>query len=182
MSVAALLRRLGSTYEWPASPHTDALTVEQLMSHCSGIRQHYVHSFRPGALPSPLTLMYGLTTDMGGKFDRVSVSAAPNTEFAYSGGGFIVLEHIMELLHGCSITESMKPFLQKLGMDDCVVVDDGSAALHPGSDDQGRLVERRAFPSFAAGLICSCKSMMRFLAHLTAAFQPGAVNGSGALI
>lgn len=177
--VAPLLRRLGSSFEFPASQHREELTLHHLMAHCSGIKQHYVHSFPVGALPSPVDIMRGLTTDAGGVYAPVSVGARPDTEFAYSGGAFIVLQHVLELLLGQPLARAMQPFLDALGMTESAVQDDGRLPLRPGTNDDGSAVERRVFPPLAAGILCSARDVQRFLHHLCEAFAQPNVAGSG---
>ncbi len=181
-------------FEFPPGPYTDELTVHHLMSHC-GLKQHYVHSFALGAMPPMVAIMRGLTTDAGGVYAPLAVETRPDTEFQYSGGGFLVLQHILELLTGRPIREAMAPFLAALGMTNAMADDDGTLPLRTGTPqcffflllftrmagttDSGVAVPRRAFPSLAAGIICSCRDTMRFLQHLICAFHASAVHGSG---
>ena len=153
--VASLLRRYGSPFQFPASPFTDKLQLQHLMSHCSGIRQHYVHSFSlKQGVPSMLEIMRGLTTDMGGVYSPLGVLFEPETEFAYSGGGFLMLQHVLELLWHAPIAQAMRPFMESLGMTEFLIEDDGSIPLFPGTADDGSVVPRRAFPPLAAGIYC----------------------------
>lgn len=185
-SAAAMLRRLGSSFVLESAPGcppewAEEVTLEHLMCHCSGIGQHYVHSFAPPGVPQLTTIMQGLTTDLGGQYKKFLVERKPDTHFAYSGGSFIVLQHILESLEGKSINEQVAPFLQQLGMQSSArLQDDFSGPLVPGVMDDGKLVQRRAFPGIAAGCVCSAEDTLNFLRHLVAAFDPAnAARGSG---
>ncbi len=184
-SVAAMLRRLGSPFvlesasgcppEW-----AEEVTLEQLMCHCSGIGQHYVHSFAARDMPSLVDIMKGLKTDLGGEYRRLVVERKPDTSFAYSGGSFILLQHILELLEKKPINQIVAPFLRALGMQRTAQLqDDGTGALTPGTI-KGAVVPRRTFPGIAAGVVCSAGDTLSFLRHLVAAYNPAnAAKGSG---
>jgi allantoicase/CubicO group peptidase (beta-lactamase class C family) len=184
-SVASLLRRLGSPFVLEAAAGCPAewaeeVILEHLMCHCSGLGQHYVHSMPARSMPSLVQLMHGFKTDLGGEYRRLQVERKPGTSFAYSGGAFILLQHVLELHSGKQINDLMAPFLRALGMQRAArMQDDGSGALTPGVAE-GRLVERRTFPGIAAGAVCSPGDTLNFLRHLVAAFDPrNAAHGSG---
>ncbi len=173
-NVAALLRRLGSPFILEVAPGCpsewlDELTLELLMCHSSGLGQHYVHSFRIADMPKFEELMQGRTTDLGGEYKKLMIERRPNFSFAYSGGAFLLLQHLLELLENKPINDIAAPFLAALGMQSSArLQDDGSGPMIPGSMD-GRLVERRAFPGIAAGAVCSAGDTLQFLKHLVAA-------------
>jgi CubicO group peptidase (beta-lactamase class C family) len=172
--VAGLLRRLNSPFVLEAAPGcrvewVDEVTLELLMCHSSGIGQHYVHSFRVAEVPDFAHLMEGLTTDLGGQYKKIMVERRPDTSFAYSGGSFILLQYILELMERKPINEIVAPFLAALGMQPSArLQDDGSGPLLPGSIN-GKLVDRRVFPGIAAGAVCSAGDTLQFLRHLVAA-------------
>jgi hypothetical protein len=123
-----------------------------------------VHSFSlKQGVPSMLEIMRGLTTDMGGVYSPLGVLFEPETEFAYSGGGFLMLQHVLELLWRAPIAQAMRPFMLELGMTEFLVEDDGSIPLFPGTADDGSVVPRRAFPPLAAGM---CSSREGTISHL----------------
>lgn len=173
-NVAGLLRQLGSPFVLEVAPGCpaewlDELTLELLMCHSSGLGQHYVHSFRIADFPKLHNLMLGLTTDLGGQYKKLMIERKPNVSFAYSGGAFLLLQHILELLEKKPINEIAAPFLAALGMQPSArLQDDGSGPMVPGSMD-GKIVDRRVFPGIAAGAVCSAGDMLQFLKHLVAA-------------
>ena len=183
--VAALLRRIGSAFELRSAPGcppewAEEVTVEMLMCHSSGLSQHYVHSFA-GGVPPLETILKGCIADLGGEYKPVQVLRKPGTTFAYSGGAFLVLQYLLESLEKKPINDILAPYLLALGMQPAArMQDDGTGAMIPGTNDDGSVVERRAFPGVAAGCVCSPGDMLNFLRHLVAAYQPeNLLTGSG---
>ncbi len=152
-SVNLLLSKTDSAFRLAS----DNVSLRHLMSH-SALNMHYVKGCPPnGKIPTSTELLAD-----------IQVICEPGEEFHYSGGGFIVLEHIIEAIEKKpiqEITENYFPdmsFNQKnLANKDYVsgYFDDGTEV--PG----GRLL----FPAFAAGAMGTAASVSRFLNHLTAA-------------
>ena len=60
--------------------------------------------------------MLGARTDLGGEYARLRVERRPDVSFAYSGGAFVLLQHLLELLEQRPINDIAAPFLAALGM------------------------------------------------------------------
>ncbi|CAJ1423153.1 unnamed protein product, partial [Effrenium voratum] len=104
---------------------------------------------------------------------RVEIIFEPGSRFKYSGGGFILLQYILELHSGQSIDALLRPFLDELGLAnitfDVVDAHHSHRLYVPGVQD-GRPVRKR-FPPLAAGAFGSLRDMQRFQECLAEAFQ-----------
>jgi hypothetical protein len=73
----------------------------------------YVKGFpKTGEMPSVSEI---LKDPRGFGYEPLAVTAKPGTTFKYSGGGFLVLEYLIECLSGKKISELTTPFLSNLG-------------------------------------------------------------------
>ncbi len=182
-SVNALLETTDSNFrltslvkdhpEWAAR-----VSILNLMKH-NALNMHYVNGI-PANQPMP-----GLSELLHGNdkfnYERVVVLNEPGRVFKYSGGGFLVLEHLIESLEKKSITEVMRSFLTSLGLStlnfDHGKTGDGELSngyLSSGESIQGG---RLNFPGFAAGAMSSASDITSFLVSLTHAFHN--LEGSG---
>src|SRR5690606_12918345 len=136
----------GKPSEW-----ANQVTIEHLMSH-NALNMHYVNGV---ALNSPMPKIAAFlkgNSDYG--YAPVEVINEPGTKFQYSGGGFLVLEHLIETLGKKSIDELTRPFLDQLGLHDFSF----NQKNRPGVDyakgykDNGEEIKdsRLMFPAFAA--------------------------------
>ena len=165
-----LLQRLGSPLWVKAAGRREweqELTVRDLMAH-TALNLHYV----PGAaadLPAPPVLSLLLDPTAHG-YEPVRIIHEPGSRFAYSGGGFLVLEHLIETLTGATVKTLLPPYLSALGINQISFdLDD----LRPGSDAEGHLDSGQAipggrlkFPAFAAGAVGSAGDLLAFLQAL----------------
>jgi len=91
---------VGHLRRWrpPPSPFdTEAITVRRLLSHTAGLSVHGVHGQSPEApLPS---IEASLSGAAGGSFP-VELLEAPGRRWLYSGGGYSVLQLLVEELTG----------------------------------------------------------------------------------
>lgn len=175
-SVDELLRQTSSDFRLG----DENVTLAHLMSH-SALNMHYVNGV-PANKKMPAIRDF-LTGNKDYGYDPIKVLGAPGVKFQYSGGGFLVLEHLIEALEKKSIFELTRPFLDKLGMAD-FSFEQHTLPNHDyarGFDDQSKQVEgtRKMFPAFAAGSMGSSKAMAQFLIHLEKAFHD--VTGSGSI-
>lgn len=103
---------------WP----TKDVTVRRLLSHTGGISMPSIPGFRwPQELP-------GLIDTLSGNYDHSTYARAgtaaelvyePGQAFHYSGGGFVILQLLIEDVSGLSFADYMnKEVLKPLGMDD----------------------------------------------------------------
>lgn len=139
----------------------DGVTIEHLMNH-QALNMHYVSGVPLGtALPDVLS--------------EIKVINPPGTVFQYSGGGFIVLEHLIESLEGKSIQELTKPFFASLLLEHLTFEQENRTGLkyaHGYFDDQSEVpTTRLKFPAMAAGAMGTAKEMTQFLRLMTEAFH-----------
>lgn len=182
-SVNVLLAKTSSTFriksldqnhpEWPG-----LVSIAHLMSH-SALNMHYVNGVPANREMPPIREFLDGNAEYA--YAPVGVINAPGEKFQYSGGGFLVLEHLIEALEGRSIIDLTRPFLDQLGMTNFSFVQkslDGVAYatghLADGSDVDG---SRKMFPAFAAGSMGRASDMQLFLHHLSIAYKN--VEGSG---
>lgn len=135
----------------------DKVSLRHLLNH-SALNMHYVKGYPlSGHLPASNELL-----------SEIEVVCVPGREFHYSGGGFIVLEHLIEAIEKKPIQKLTENYFSGMSfnqknLDDKNYVsgffDDGTEV--PG----GRLM----FPAFAAGAMGSAGAVSRFLNHLTKA-------------
>lgn len=167
-SVDSLLEKTASDFRL----NNPQVTVAHLMSH-SALNMHYVNGVPANKKMPPIADFLKGNTEYG--YAPIKVINPPGEKFQYSGGGFIVLEHLIEALEKKSIFELTKPFLKNLGMDE-FSFEQQTLPLKQyarGFNDQGQEVEgsRKMFPAFAAGSMGSASSMAKFLVHLEEAYH-----------
>ena len=177
MSVNQVLAQTDSRFrltgEW-----ADQVTIANLMSH-NALNMHYVNGVPcDRKMPNVLDFLNG-NKEYG--YPATQVINKPDTVFKYSGGGFLVLEHLVEALAGKSMIELTEPFIKQLGMEHFSFdqhEQNGVDYAH-AIDVNGKPFanERLMFPAFAAGAMGTAKSMHQFLHHLSRAYHD--VNCSG---
>lgn len=156
----------------------DAVTISHLMEH-TALNMHFVNGV-PANEPMP-SISEFLTGNEKYDYPAIEVVNPPGTVFKYSGGGFIVLEHLIESLENKSIIELTTPFFKALGLAQ-ITFDQktlpGVEYAH-GYLESGAVVSgtRKMFPAFAAGAMGTATDMSEFLNHLAKAFQDP--KGSG---
>lgn len=159
----------------------DEVRLRHLLDH-SGLGMHYVNGV-PLSKPFPpvLDLITGKHKSDHG-YEHIYVHKKPGSRFGYSGGGFLVLQHLLESWeNGRSIDEIIRPFLKEVG-----VIDEVTFAHQPlrgvhyatGHRDNGEEVEdgRLMFPPLAAGGLGTARSLCMFLQYLGHEFSRGDAN------
>ena len=148
----------------PARPGNEpAPTIRQLLSHTAGLTQSSLSGVDHGR-PVP-----SLADDLSGRGatpGAIEFATAPGTAFAYSGGGYSVLQLIVEDVTGRPFAEvARERVLGPLGFaDGGLVWRDGTVAKLATPYHDGRAYAHRRFPSVgAAGLLASGRDMQRFL-------------------
>ncbi|MCX6117849.1 MAG: serine hydrolase [Proteobacteria bacterium] len=174
--VVDVLKRCGSTFKLSVdntkstSPSNESsvcnqLTLRDLLSH-TGLNMHYVNGFSPDQpLPTSDQL---LSNPEAYGYEAIKVNINPGKEFRYSGGGFIVLEHLLEKLTGKSSADLSKQFLDHKRLKHLFL-----------SPNAGNFIARDIalnhpflnFPSCAAGGWSNAESMLGFLQSIGAAYQ-----------
>ena len=154
----------------------DQVTIRHLMNH-TALNMHYVNGI-PASHPMPAAaeLLNGNKTY---GYEPVGVINAPGTKFQYSGGGFLVLQHLIESLEKKDICELTAPFLKSLGLQHLSFIQKSNANTASGYLADGAAVEdsRKMFPAFAAGALGTSADMALFLEKLTSAYH--SLKGDG---
>lgn len=149
-----------------------AVTVRRLLSHTAGINVSSISGVDLGKeIPDLVTELNGRGR---GPDWQVRITADPGREFRYSGGGYLVLQLLVEDLTGRPFADYMRTeVLVPLGMTDSSYEWDASVAgrvATPYSRDPQRDQRHRLFAGVAgAGLYSSARD----LAVLIAAHFPG---------
>jgi allantoicase/malate synthase/CubicO group peptidase (beta-lactamase class C family)/2-oxo-4-hydroxy-4-carboxy--5-ureidoimidazoline (OHCU) decarboxylase len=156
----------------------DQVTLEHLMSH-SALNLHYVNGV-PANLKMP-TIRDLLDGNLAYSYVPIEVINPPGERFQYSGGGFLVLEHLLECLEQKSIVEITQPFLDQLGMYQFTFAQETltNKEYAYGYNARNEMIigTRKMFPAFAAGAMGTAGDLNLFLHHLTTAYQ--SPDGSG---
>lgn len=175
------LRSIGST---PADG-AHGVTVKHLMNH-RALNLHYVNGL-PAHEPRP-TAGDILEGKAGYWKPEVGVLHPPGTQFQYSGGGYLVLEHLVESLERKTLHEITREWLLsvsggELGFDESGYNPelDASGFRDDGGEVSGH---RYRFPPFAAGAVGTAAGMLRFLNRLSDAYagRPAPIDRDTAVL
>ncbi len=179
-SVNDLLKKYGSQYLLKAAPGSnpawaDSVKINQLMNH-TALGMHYVAGHPLGNCPSSLALLEGAAGSAA-----ILVAKEPGKIFSYSGGGFILLQYILELITQENTESMMRSFLDGVGLKNFHFEPQRDGIYAWGYRDNGDAIEngRLTFPALAAGGEGSPETFAQFLCHLVNAYHN--VSGSGAL-
>lgn len=146
--------------------YRDEVTVRRLLSHTAGLSLHGYPGFDPdsGPLPSLEASLSGETNGVG----DVHVAFRPGTKWDYSGGGFTLLQLLVEERSGLSFTDYMaQTVLQPLGMRSSSYAWLPSLRAHTAAayDRLGRRIPNYRFTALAAaGLYTTAEDLGRFVA------------------
>lgn len=156
------------------------VTIAHLMSH-SALNLHYVNGVPADRDMPKISAFLKGNQEYG--YEPVKVVNPPGEKFQYSGGGFLVLEHLIETIEKKSIFDLTKPFLDSLEMEEFSFRQQNLPGIEyaSGLKDNGETVEgtRKMFPAFAAGAMATTHGMTHFLEHLTKAYH--SIEGSGGI-
>ncbi|MBY0412606.1 MAG: serine hydrolase, partial [Bdellovibrionales bacterium] len=154
-SVNEVLKETKSTFRLK----DDRVQIKHLMNH-SALNMHYVKGY-----PAD-----GEMTSIESLLPLVDVINTPGEKFQYSGGGFIVLEHLVEAHSGKSIKELTKNYWPHFSFEqkDLPNTKYAHGVTHDGKSIPGT---RLMFPAFAAGGMGTAHGMATFLNVLTDAFH-----------
>jgi malate synthase len=147
------------------------VNLAHLMSH-SALNMHYVNGVPANKTMPPIREF--LTGNAEFNYPPIKVLNNPGENFQYSGGGFLVLEHLLEAMEQKSIFALTRPFLDQLGMRQFSFEQHAAGVEYAhGFNDKGQVVEgtRKMFPAFAAGAMGTSKAMAQFLVHLENAYH-----------
>ena len=176
-SVNALLAKTTSSFRLKSLDEThpewaELVTIAHLMSH-TALNMHYVNGVPANEKMPPISDF--LNGNKKYNYPSVGVINEPGKKFQYSGGGFLVLEHLLESLEGKTLTQMTAPFLEKLGMKNFSFNQEtlsGVSYAHGYTTDGSEIVgTRKMFPALAAGAMGTSFDMTFFLQHLTRAYH-----------
>ena len=119
--VNPLLREVGSPFQLKAAAGQPAEWAEQVMlAHLldhTGLGMHYVNGVPLSDPFPPIVALISGSAEAPAPYGYASIdlTRAPGTSFSYSGGGFLVLQHLLELREGKPIAEILTPHLDAAG-------------------------------------------------------------------
>ncbi len=148
----------------PSRYDHSTVTIRRLLSHTAGTSIRGVKEFGPDA---SLPRLEDHLSDAG-RDGPVQVVQAPGTVFRYSGGGYTILQLVVEEVAGASFAAFMqKEVLQPLGMERSCF--EWRPALHPATaaayDREGRRVPNFLYTAqAAAGLYTTAADLAAFAA------------------
>ncbi len=88
--------------------YLEDITVRRLLNHTAGLDTHGIGAWSPVNVPTMREIILG-SNDFGSYYvGGVEPINAPGTVYEYSGGGFIVAEHILELHSPLSFKDYLK--------------------------------------------------------------------------
>lgn len=159
----------------------DAITINMLVNH-TALGMHYVFGIPlTEEYPGPLGFLKATAVARKYKYNALLLEREPGTKFSYSGGGYVVLEYLIETLEQRSITDITRPFLDRVGLRDFTFSQLSmplGARLAHGYLTHDKEVEYLAFPAFAAGALCTPSALAQFLSNLAAAYRcPAGMSG-----
>jgi len=154
----------GENQEYPQE-----INLRRLMSHSAGLDTHSIGIQTPKNLKTMKSIILGnlLCPGMRG----VSPIHSPGTVFDYSGGGYVVAEHLLELVTGRSykdwVTENI---LDKVGMNQSTL-DTATDSMSDLANGCSRAVcigkQKRTKVKSAGGLIATAEDYAKLLILLT---------------
>ncbi len=164
----------------------DGVTARRLLSHTAGLTDGLGYAgFPPGADPQSIEASLTQAADASpGANGRVRVGIPPGSRWEYSGGGYTLLQLLIEEISGVPFETYMEAtVLQPLGMNRSTFLLAGnpSADVAEFYDADGRPATHYRFTSLAAtSLYTTTADLTRFLqAHL--ASPDGTPPGRGVL-
>ena len=156
-----------SRWKIPKSNYNSSgVTVRRLLSHTSGLSQHAVPQFEVHEeLPSVEESLKNSSNYHG---DKVRLESPPGAQWRYSGGGYTVLQLLIEEVSGIEFSDFMeKEILQPLGMLKSSFEPDGPllSTLAKSYDQAGNETARLVFTATgSAGLQTTLNDLTRFAA------------------
>jgi CubicO group peptidase (beta-lactamase class C family) len=157
---------VGRLRRWrpPPSPFpTDGITVRRLLSHTAGLS---VHGYVGQTLDRPLPAIQASLVGEGGGSFPVELLDMPGRRWLYSGGGYSVLQLLVEELTGRPFADVMQTeVLRPLGMTASSFRWHRTAATaFPHDADGGRIPDLAFAEQAAAGLVTTAPDLARFVA------------------
>lgn len=169
----------------PGKFDDNGVTVRRLLSHTAGLTDGLGYAgFKPGERLQTLEESLTRTADVSpGRSDIVQVGQEPGAEFSYSGGGYTLLQLLIEERSGQPFNDYMKAaVLGPLGMNGSTfILEPDAANVAEFFDSNGGPATHFQFTALAAAsLYTTAADLSRFLAaHVQS--PDGAPAGRGVL-
>ena len=90
----------GSTEDYPQN-----IPVRRLLNHTAGLDTHGIGAWAPGDVPTMVDVFMGTSGHYAGGIEPIH---PPKTKIEYSGGAFIVAEHILQLASPLAFKDYLK--------------------------------------------------------------------------
>lgn len=150
----------------PSEFDSKKVTVRALLSHTAGISVHGYPGFRPEQkLPSLETSLDGVNGDVRAD-EPVKIILAPQTKFQYSGGGYTILQLMIEEVTGKSFANYMQEeIFSPLKMKNTSFVLDKKILKKSATpyDENGKEIYLERFTAqAAAGLHTTMEDLIKF--------------------
>lgn len=169
----------------PSQFGNDGVTVRRLLSHTAGLTDGLGYAgFKPGEPIQSLEASLTRAADASpGKSGVTRVGRVPGSGFAYSGGGYTILQLLIEEVSGRPFNQYMtEEVLRPLGMMHSTFIADDTADVADFFDTDGtQAVHYRFTATAAASLYTSAADLTRFIQ----AHRPGPAGepeGRGVLL
>lgn len=150
----------------PGEYDNDGVTVRRLLSHTAGLTDGLGFAGHPPDDPLP-TLEEALNNPRasGGRQVQIAAGLEPGSEWAYSGGGYLVLQLLIEEVSGRSFEDYMqRAVFHPLGMSRSTFVSPDESDTAESFSIDGQVTPLYRFrASSAAGLYTTTNDMTRFL-------------------
>ncbi|WP_316431700.1 serine hydrolase domain-containing protein [Leptolyngbya sp. NK1-12] len=160
-------------WKFPVSQYSDKVTIRHLLSHTGGLDDLFGYAgFLPGESIQSLEESLTLTKDStSGKSRGVTVAREPGQNWLYSGGGYTVLQLLIEEVTQQSFSDYMeKAILKPLGMEkssfdwEAIAASDRIDELATSFDEELQpSPHRRYTATAAASLYATPQDMARFV-------------------
>jgi len=166
-----------SLWQLPASKYeVSGVTVRRLLNHTSGIGQWAVPQFEPGEqIPSLAAVLSSGQNHQGEKAEMIF---EPGTEWRYSGGGYTMLQLMIEEVSGDTFSEFMqREIFAPLGMNNSgfTLTEDLLSASATAYDHQGKETPLARFSATgAAGLHTTVGDLAKFASASLSSANGGA--------
>lgn len=167
--VSKYLRR----WTLPPSPYNDQVTVRRLLSHTAGLTDGLGYlGFKPGVPVQSLEASLTKAADASPGQDGIVRAGHEPGEFAYSGGGYALLQLLIEEVSGRPFNDYMTDTVfAPLGMTrSTYVLPDSPTNLAEFYDTDGSIAPHYRFTAVAAASLYTSAGDM---ARLIAAHRPG---------
>jgi len=107
---------------FPDLPRAGDVTLRQLLSHTSGLRDYWPQDFVPAAMLEPIT-----TAALLERHARQPLDFEPGTRYQYSNTGYVVAAAVVEQVTGASLFDFLRArIFEPLGMASVLDVDGGT--------------------------------------------------------